>query len=130
MPAGTTKTGWLIALRRYGAVAAMLFGAVLVVGLSRGIAVAAAVGDEVCLFMGGDLPPRLLPSDPGDPADRSHDCCDLGLCLAAAAAPPPAAPPVPPPPAALTRLGRPRRPRRAVPPHRPVGPRPRGPPAA
>ncbi|NLH82633.1 MAG: hypothetical protein GX458_17570, partial [Phyllobacteriaceae bacterium] len=79
----------MIALRRFGAVGALLFVAAFVVGLARNQAVAAAVGDEACVFMGGNLPPRLLPSDPSDPADRSHDCCDLGLCLVSAAAPPP-----------------------------------------
>lgn len=128
MRARTTKTGWMIALRRFGAVGAMLFAVAFAVGLLRGAAVAATVGDEVCVFMGGNLPPRLLPSDPTDPADHSHDCCDLGLCLLAAAAPPPAGPATPPAPAPLVRLRRPRPSRHGRRPHRRVGPRPRGPP--
>lgn len=105
-------TGWMIALRRLGGLGAGLFALIFAIGLLRGEAVALAAGDEVCVFMGGNLPPRLTPADPSDLADHSHDCCDLGLCLAAGFAPPPASPSVVAAPRAVLRLRR--RPRRRL----------------
>lgn len=124
------RTGWLIALRRFGAGGALLFALVFVVGCLRGEAVALAGGDDLCVFMGGNLPPRLPLADPADPADPSHDCCDLGLCLSAAAAPPPAVPAVGLAARAVLRLRRTRRPRVAPPSTKRRRALPRGPPAA
>lgn len=109
------KTGWMIALRRFGALGAVAFVFVFLVGLSRGEAVALTAGDELCIYMGGNLPPRLPVADPSDPADPSHDCCDLGLCLSASAALPPTAPQVAQAARRALRLGRALR-RRAAPP--------------
>lgn len=122
--------GWLIALRRFGAGGAMLFALVFVVGLLRGEAVALAAGDDLCVFMGGNLPPRLPIADPTDPADPSHDCCDLGLCLTVAAAPPPTAPAVALVARAVLRLRRVRRTRFAAPATKRHRALPRGPPVA
>ncbi len=86
------KTGWMASLRRFGAVGVAVFALVFAVGLQRTEALALTIGDEVCVFMGGNLPPRPFPTDPSDLSDHSHDCCDLGLCLAVGALLPPTAP--------------------------------------
>lgn len=124
------KTGWMIALRRFGAVGAVAFAFVFLVGLSRGEAVALTAGDELCIYMGGNLPPRLPLADPSDPADPSHDCCDLGLCLSASAALPPTTPQVASSARRVLRLRRALRRRAAPPSATRRNALPRGPPAA
>lgn len=119
----------MIALRRKAGVGVVLFAVVFLIGLLRGEALALTIGDEVCMFMGGKLPPRVFASDPSDLADRSHDCCDLGLCLAGTALPPSEPGPLALP-RAITRLGKARRPRTAIPRSSRIDHRPRGPPVA
>ena len=77
-------------LRRFSGVGALLFAVIFVVGALRGQALALAAGDdELCIVMGGTAAVRHAPpSDPGDLADPTHACCDLGLCLDGTALPP------------------------------------------
>lgn len=130
MVRGHARTGILTALRRKaGGVGVLLFSIVFLVGLLRGEALALTVGDQVCIFMGGSLPPRTFESDPSDLSDRSHDCCDLGLCLAGTALPPSEPAPLALP-RAIARLRRSPRPRAATPRTSRHDHRPRGPPAS
>lgn len=121
-------TGCLIALRRKAGVGMVLFAVVFLIGLLRGEATALAAGEDVCVFMGGTQAPRLFPTDPGDLADPSHDCCDLGLCLAAALLPPAGPAPLALP-HAIARLRKARRPRRVAPRSAARDHRQRGPPS-
>ncbi|MCE1237186.1 MAG: hypothetical protein LWW93_12620 [Hyphomicrobiales bacterium] len=124
------KTGWLISLRRFGALGLSVFALVFAVGLQRGEALALTIGDEVCVFMGGNLPPRPFPTDPSDLSDHSHDCCDLGLCLAAAAGLPPTGPAAACAARGVLRLRRPRPARRSLRTTKRRTLLPRGPPSA
>lgn len=123
------RMGILNALRRLGGVGAVMFAVVFMIGVLRGEALALTVGDEICIFMGGNLPPRSFPDDPADLADPSHACCDLGQCLTASALPPSDPAPLALP-RAVVRLRKARRIRVIAARPLPVDHRPRGPPSS
>ncbi len=84
-----TGKGWLTTLRRGAHALTCAFLVVFVVAGLRAQALAAAIGDETCIAMGGTLARAPAPTaDPSDLADPCHACCDLGLCAGSAALPP------------------------------------------
>jgi hypothetical protein len=123
------QTGRLLALRRHGAAGLAVFVLIFAIGLLRGEAIALATADETCVFMGGTRPALPLPSDPSDLADRTHDCCDLGLCVAGGLGPSPLAPEPATAPRAVLRLRRRLAPRPAPATAKGHSALPRGPPS-